>query len=473
MSNLTSKHLTALLFLIGATSTAAADTFTVDGLQYETLGESTVKVKKYISGDAVVIPATVDHTTTRHDDVTDTDVDVTTTYDVVSVASMAFRSASPHSVTVAGSIKELEYYAFSRCKMVELILEEGVETIGYGAFSYCDQLQFVTLPSTLKVLGDYCDLVGYDGSAFANCYSLTSVDIPGSVEVVPQLTFQECAALSEVTLHEGTTTIDERAFEKCAKLKAIDLPSSVTTLERGAFMSTGLEHLTVPGRIKEIPNSAFLWCYNLQDFTIEEGVEVIGRQSFADCGSFTEVNVPNSVTHINTDAFQGNGGVTSIHLGNGVKAIGHSVLAVWAPDVETNTPHWALTDIYVTAPVPPDYDTDEEHLDELEPDFFFGEASFSTEKRQEFFSTVTLHVPSSAVEAYRAHAIWGNFVNIDGTAAIAIVADDLDPDTRVEIYNLQGMKVAEATASTLDTDLLDKGVYIVRSHVSTRKIIVR
>lgn len=460
MKFLTSNQLIALSLIAGGSLTSFADTFTVDGLQYKTVTDNTVKVSKYFEGEDVVIPSTV------------TDAETGTTYTVVSVASYAFRNAAVKSITVAGTVEDIESNGFARCQATTITLNEGVKNLGYGTFSNCTRLQSVSLPSTIKTLGGYNELTGFTGSAFSFCSQLKEIDIPGSVEIIPPTTFLECTSLSKVTIGEGITTIDERAFEKCSRITSISFPSTLTTMNRGAFNSTGLESVKIPGTVKEIPNSAFLWCYSLMDFEIEEGVEVIGRQSFADCGSYTTVKVPNSVTHINTDAFQGNGGVETIHIGSGIQAIGHSALAVWAPDQATNTPHWALTDIYIDAVNPPDYDYDEEHFEELNPDIFFGEASFSTELRQEFFKSVKLHVPSESTQAYRDHYIWGQFAYINGTSAIDNIATE-NADAAVDIYTITGVKVGSATESTLDTRSLDNGIYIIRSADKARKVIVK
>lgn len=457
MGLLTSKHLIALSLLAGCGLTSMADSFTIDGLQYQTLTDSTAQVKKYTTGSDVVIPPTV------------TNGEIT--YEVVSVAAYAFRSAYVNSISVAGSVKEIEQYAFSRCQAVTISLDEGVENVGFGAFSNCTKLTSVKLPESLKVIGNTSPSTGFAGSAFTSCTALSEIAIPGSVGTLPQLTFQDCRALEKVTLGEGITTIDERAFENCTSLKSISLPSTLTTMNRGAFMSSGIESIKIPGAVKEIPNSAFLWCHSLMSFEIEEGVEIVGRQSFADSGPITEVKVPNSVTHINTDAFQGNSTVQTIHIGSGAVAIGHSALAVWAPDV-SNVPHWALTDIYVDAVNPPDYDYEEEHFDVLEPDLFFGESSFPAEKREEFFNSVKLHVPAESAQAYRDHYIWGQFAYINDLSAIGSIGTD-EADAPVDIYTITGVKVGSATESTLNAGSLDSGIYIIRSAEKARKVIVR
>lgn len=449
----------------------AAD-FTVDGLTYTTLSETTVSVKKFVEGSDVVIPAKVEDPATN------------TEYDVVQIERQAFYNAAVTSISVPASVKHVEPYAFWKATAESVKFADGTETIGYGAFRECTRLTSVILPETLKELGSVWDVTGLGGAAFHGCTALQEITIPASITVLPQMTFCECSNLSKVNLPETLTEIDERVFELCSSLKTFNFPASVTTLGHGVFNKSGLVNPTVPGVIKIIPNSAFLWCQNMTAFTIEEGVEEIGKSAFADCRGYTEIKVPNSVEWIRSDAFAGNEHVKEIHLGSGVRRMGHASLAVWAPD-ENNVPHWALTDIYVDSPVPPVHEQNDEHFDLVADDFFFGEKDFKEELRKEFYTTVRLHVPEDAVEAYRSAEIWKNFTNVNGkeypneNGVEGIIADSqirieggIVYADAIEVFTTAGMRVA-AAAGEFDLNTLGTGLYIVRSGNQSVKAVVR
>lgn len=470
MSNFTRAFLPMAFGVFGIAAASAAD-FVVDGLQYSTLSDSTVTVKKYMEGIEVKIPAKV------------TDPSNSTEYSVVQIERSAFYQAGVQSVSVPGSVKKIEPYAFWKSSMESISLAEGLEGIGHAAFKECTKLATITLPSTLKELGFMWTLTGVDGSTFAGCLSLREIEIPASIEHIPEQTFLECASLSKVTINEGTTSLGERVFELCPSLKSIEMPKSVVTWERGVFNKTGLVNPVVPGQIKVIPNSAFIWCHDIKSFTIEEGVEEIGKQSFADCGGFTTITVPNSTEWIRSDAFQGNELVTEVYIGSGVRRMGHACLALWAPDEKTNTPHWALEAIHIASPVPPVHEQNDDHFDLVEDDFFFGGKEFTEELRAKFYSEVKLYVPESAIQAYKEAEIWKNFTQIiaknyggvDGITAdsnLRIENGVVYSDQRIEAYTMSGILAGYAEGQ-LDLNLLGKGMYVVRSGNKTVKTTVR
>jgi hypothetical protein len=462
---------TILFVALAALGLNSAAGFTVGGLEYSTLSDATVTVKKYIEGTDITIPEKV------------TDPDSNTEYDVVQIERQAFYNAAIKTLSVPASVKSIEPYAFWKATVETVDFAEGVESIGYGAFRQCTSLTSVKLPESLTVLGSVFTSTGYDGAVFSECTALKTIVIPSGIDSIRQLTFGSCLSLSEVILPEGLTTIDERAFEACASLKELTLPSTITTFGHAAFNKSGIKNPIIPGTVKIIPNSAYLWCQDMTAFTIEEGVEEIGKSAFADCRGFTEITIPNSVEWIRTDAFQGNEHVTKVHIGSGTRRMGHACLALWAPDQETNTPQWALEEIHIDSPVPPVHEQNDDHFDIVDDDFFFGGKEFKEELRKQFYSEVRLYVPESAVEAYREAPVWKNFTHINDKEYNGI--DDIMPegairiedgivysDTTIEAYTTAGMRVASASES-LDLNALGTGIYIVRSGNRTVKASIR
>mgnify|MGYP003086362835 FL=1 len=62
----------------------------------------------------------------------------------------------------------------------QLIIGNGVTTIGSSAFSDCDSLTSVTIPNSVTTIGS---------GAFELCFSLTSVTIPNSVTEIGYYAF--------------------------------------------------------------------------------------------------------------------------------------------------------------------------------------------------------------------------------------------------------------------------------------------
>lgn len=86
---------------------------------------------------------------------------------------------------------------------VEVVIPEGIQSIGYNAFSERLSLEKVTLPKSLKWIGD---------SAFS-----------------------ECKYLKEVKIQDGLEEIGSHCFDRCYNLQSIDIPATVSRIEEYAF----------------------------------------------------------------------------------------------------------------------------------------------------------------------------------------------------------------------------------------------
>ena len=112
----------------------------------------------------------------------------------------------------------------------QVIIGDGVTTIGDWAFSYCRALTSITIPNSVTTIGD---------NAFESCSSLTSITIPNSVTTIGDYAFSYCRALTSVIISNSVTTIGERTFANCYSLTSVTIPSSVTRIEDGAFSDCG------------------------------------------------------------------------------------------------------------------------------------------------------------------------------------------------------------------------------------------
>lgn len=128
-------------------------------------------------------------------------------------------------ITIPGTVKKIEQGAFIYCKFKNVILKEGIETIGPMAFTGCDNLTQVTIPNGVQII---CD------RAFWGCNNLTQVTIPGSVKTIEENAFVHCNKLSDVSLSDGITYIGYQAFSG-NNLSEIFIPESVTFIGERAF----------------------------------------------------------------------------------------------------------------------------------------------------------------------------------------------------------------------------------------------
>lgn len=70
---------------------------------------------------------------------------------VIQIDEHAFRGSAVTSVTIPGTVREIETHAFSGCDLLEtLTIAEGVKIIDGYAFSNCQRLGLVTLPDSIR-----------------------------------------------------------------------------------------------------------------------------------------------------------------------------------------------------------------------------------------------------------------------------------------------------------------------------------
>ena len=116
--------------------------------------------------------------------------------------------------------------------------------------------------------------------AFASCWSLKSVEIPGTVESVGWKAFADCG-LEELHLRAGIKKIEDCAFLRCSSLKSVEIPGSVEVVGEYAFNGCdGLEELRLGAGIKKIENSAFGRCSSLRRVFLPSTIEELESYAF-------------------------------------------------------------------------------------------------------------------------------------------------------------------------------------------------
>ena len=71
--------------------------------------------------------------------------------------------------------------------------------------------------------------------AFFNCSSMTSVNMPASVQEIGMGAFEGCSSLTQMVLPKGILVIENETFFGCKSLKGVVIPASVTNIGEEAF----------------------------------------------------------------------------------------------------------------------------------------------------------------------------------------------------------------------------------------------
>ena len=104
-------------------------------------------------------------------------------------------------------------------------------------------------------------------SAFADCKYFQSIVIPTTVEKIYDSAFEDCRLLSTLIFAEPSalTSIGNWAFYNCHELKSVVIPEGVTEIGYAAFYGcTYLKELTLPATMQSVADNGFALCQKLE-----------------------------------------------------------------------------------------------------------------------------------------------------------------------------------------------------------------
>ena len=224
---------------------------------------------------------------------------------------------------------------FNSGSIVNLVISEGIQSIGGRAFEYCFQLESVDIPSSIIKIEDY---------AFGSCGGLTSViSRMTNPNAIKDNVFERIVWSNNVstkvktsatlyvpvgsvdnykstdgwkqfgTIYEGElkeTTIEGMTYSyvtgsKIATLKYgepssydLTIPSSVDidgvsypviAIARDAFWNKNILSVIIPEGIRSIGYSAFKYCYRLESVELPSSLVLIDDYAFGNCNDLSSV----------------------------------------------------------------------------------------------------------------------------------------------------------------------------------------
>jgi hypothetical protein len=246
----------------------------------------------------------------------------------------------------------------------DIVIPEGVTSIGSNAFSNFDDITSITLPESLTSI---------EWNAFYGCSDLTTINIPQNVTRIGSSAFHNCKNLSAVSIPEGVTVIEYGTFFGCKRLVTVSIPKSVTEIRGNAFNEcTALQNVYYAGELKDwcmisfedsssnpkwYANNLYMngelistndWMFNdvgvpLGKLVIPEGITSIGQYTFAYFTDITGFTLPEGLTSIGDYAFYGCDRLAAIDIPDGVTYIGNNAFRNCAFLAAVNIPDSVTT----------------------------------------------------------------------------------------------------------------------------------
>ena len=188
-----------------------------------------------------------------------------------------------------------------------LVVSEGITYLGLYAFANLDELTGVTLPQSLREIGD---------RAFEYAYKLSSVEIPNGVYSIGSFAFSGCTSLTDIYIPANVHDIGLGSFESCNSLPGIRVAQdnpNYTAVDGVLFNKDktvlmqfpngkGGEY-TVPDSVTAIDSRAFIYNWLLTKLVLPEQLKTIGEFAFFDCSSLESINIPHGLQTLGIEAF--------------------------------------------------------------------------------------------------------------------------------------------------------------------------
>ena len=252
--------------------------------------------------------------------------------------------------------------------------------------------------STVDLASDsrFSTVTTIGNDAFSARRDLREVVLSQGITTLRQGAFSDCNMLKAITFNDALKTIGNDAFRACKGLKTIDF-KNVTAVGSTAFSGcNALVEVKIPRQLTQLGYATFYNCNRLKNFTVEDGnpaysaidgVLLDNKQEtlivYPRAKADTSYIVPTTVTSLEGRAFDGCRKLKTLEMGAHIATIGKNALFNCT----------GLNKIIIHATLPP---------------LLQGDSPLKGIN----VATCRLHVPQSAIDAYRQAQLWQNFATI-------------------------------------------------------------
>ncbi len=195
--------------------------------------------------------------------------------------------------------------------ITEVVIGEGITTVGAYAFNNCSQIKKVTLPETMERI---------ENCSFSYCSNMKSINIPNNVNYIGVSAFASDLFL-DITVPETVDYVGDNAFyyvpvaskwkegalylgktlylykSVSAENENIQIKDGTKRIASNAFINNkSISAVTIPDSVNEIGANAFGGDENLETVTGYKNVNIVGEKAFYK--TKWENNLPNGIIYI-------------------------------------------------------------------------------------------------------------------------------------------------------------------------------
>lgn len=213
------------------------------------------------------------------------------------------------SIVIPEGVKRIGKYAFFYCgELTSVIIPKSVTEISKdGVFSDCKSLTSIVVEEGNSIYDsrENCNAIIKNGTTLvAGC---SNSIIPDGVQTLGYGAFSGCENLTSIDIPNSVTEIGAYAFSGCTALAEVNIPNSVEYIEEGAFKNSGLTNIEVPETIRNL-NGVFCGCEKLKVATVKGKLDDYRADCifpFKDCPALETLTFLDCVRYIKEESCNG------------------------------------------------------------------------------------------------------------------------------------------------------------------------
>ena len=253
-------------------------------------------------------------------------------------------------IIVPEGVETIGEYSFAGCGLTDVEFPDSMKTIERLAFYYCLALQGVVIPDGVENVGIH---------AFMGCEGLRTAALGASIEEIPTGLFEGCQNLESVVMPNGVVSIGSRAF-RGTSLKKIDFPATLVMVGDGAFSDCGaLEYINVDAQNPSYASKdGILYDKSYENLllapknisgtvTAMESVKTLREGAFSDCTRLEKVILPGALERIEDFCFYNCSNLNNVEIGDNVTYIGQNAFIGTAIFRNQNDENWENGMFYI------------------------------------------------------------------------------------------------------------------------------
>ncbi len=213
------------------------------------------------------------------------------------VTTMPWYDVLPYTteIILSEGITSIGNYAFYKAETVEKIhFSNTLTSIGMRAFEFCSSVEEIVIPDTVTSLGY---------GTFASMTSLKKVTVPAST-TYRSYCFDQDRAIEEIIITYGTDGIMPDSKVTAEQSFLLDLLQKKTGAF-GPWRYARNAKVIIEDGVTNIGNKAFYQGTGITSIRIPDTVTTLGANAFQNCTSLNTIALSENVTNIGTGAFDG------------------------------------------------------------------------------------------------------------------------------------------------------------------------